>query len=247
MSELLAGKRALVTGASRGVGKQISYALGQLGCRLILHARKKDNLKETAGLVQSLGIDIDFVEGDLSNKEGVLSIIEQVKAIEPDIDILYNNAAMGSTYRHNIFAHTWEEWETMFSANVFALYTLASTFVPGMIERGYGRVINLTSGIKHQPQLAPYGATKAAVDKITDDIAIALPPGVRMNTVDPGWLKTDMGGEHAEHPVQDVLPGILVPLFVEDDGPNGQFFSAIDYDQRVVEKYNLQDLKPALE
>ena len=70
-----------------------------------------------------------------------------------------------------------------------------------------------------------------AVDKLSDDLAVKLKnTGVRINTLDPGWLRTDLGGEHADHPVEAVLPGALAPALIEDDGPNGQFFSAIDHD-----------------
>ena len=105
-----------------------------------------------------------------------------------------------------------------------------ASFIPAMIENGFGRVINLTSGIKDLPELAPYGATKWAVNKLTDDIASKLTnTGVRINTLDPGWLRTDLGGENADHAVEAVLPGALAPALVENDGANGQFFSAIDH------------------
>jgi NAD(P)-dependent dehydrogenase (short-subunit alcohol dehydrogenase family) len=82
----------------------------------------------------------------------------------------------------------------------------------------------------NQPELAPYGASKWAVNKLTDDIASKLEnTGVRINTLDPGWLQTDLGGKNAEHPVEAVLPGALAPVLVEDDGANGQFFSAINH------------------
>jgi NAD(P)-dependent dehydrogenase (short-subunit alcohol dehydrogenase family) len=98
-----------------------------------------------------------------------------------------------------------------------------------MIKRGFGRVINLTSGIKDQPEMAPYSTSKAAVDKLTKDIAGKLEnTGVRINMLDPGWLKTDMGGENAWHEIEEVLPGALVPAVIEDNGPNGHFFSAIE-------------------
>lgn len=99
-----------------------------------------------------------------------------------------------------------------------------------MIKNGFGRVINVTSGIKDLPELAPYGASKWAVNKLTDDIAVKLKgTGVRINTLDPGWLRTDLGGENADHPVEAVLPGALAPVLIENDGPNGEFFSAIDH------------------
>jgi NAD(P)-dependent dehydrogenase (short-subunit alcohol dehydrogenase family) len=104
-----------------------------------------------------------------------------------------------------------------------------------MIENGFGRVINLSSGIMNQPELAPYGASKWAVNKLTDDIAFKLRnTKVRINTLDPGWLRTDMGGTNAEHPVEAVLPGALAPALIDDDGPNGQFFSSINHNLDMV-------------
>jgi len=74
------------------------------------------------------------------------------------------------------------------------------------------------------------GVSKWAVNKLTDDLAVKLKDtGVRINTLDPGWLRTDLGGENADHPVEAVLPGALAPALIEDEGPNGQFFSAIDH------------------
>ena len=141
-------------------------------------------------------------------------------------------------FHENIWEHSWEEWIETFKVNVFAMYTLCGAFIPQMIENKFGRVINLTSGIKDTPELAPYGTSKGAVDKLTADLAIKLKnTGVRINTLDPGWLRTDMGGENAEHPVEAFLPGGLAPALIEDDGPNGQFFSAIDH------KLELQEIK----
>jgi 3-oxoacyl-[acyl-carrier protein] reductase len=135
------------------------------------------------------------------------------------------------TARHdNYWNHSWEEWIETFKVNVIAMYHLCGAFIPAMIENGFGRVINLTSGIMDQPELAPYGASKWAVNKLTDDIAVKLHgTGVRINTLDPGWLRTDLGGQNAHHPVEATLPGALAPALVDDDGPNGEFFSAIDH------------------
>ncbi len=98
-----------------------------------------------------------------------------------------------------------------------------------MIERGFGRVVNVTSGIKDQPQLMPYAASKAALDKYVYDMAPHLAgTGVTMNLLDPGWLRTDLGGSQAPNPVESVLPGALMPVLVED-GTSGKWFNAQDY------------------
>lgn len=222
------GKNALVTGSSRGIGQQIAVGLAILGCNIIVHGRKKESCAKTLELLKQYSVKTYCVFGELSDEKLVKNLIEQVKSLNIPIDILYNNAAHMTNFHADYFEHSWEEWMDTFKVNVFALYDLCGAFVPGMIDRGFGRVINLSSGIQGQPELAPYGATKWAVNKITDDLASKLHgTGVRINAIDPGWIKTDMGGENAEHPVEAVLPGILAPALVADDGPNGEFFSAI--------------------
>jgi 3-oxoacyl-[acyl-carrier protein] reductase len=226
----LSGRHALITGSSRGIGQQIAIGLAQHGCNIIVHGRALENCKKTEDILKEYNVKVYSVFGDLSDKQQLQSMIQQVKDFDLNIDILYNNAAIMTKYHHDFWAHSWDEWMDTFTVNVIALYDLCAAFIPSMVENGFGRVINLTSRIKDQPELAPYGASKWAVDKITDDLASKLQnTNVRINTLDPGWLRTDMGGENAEHPVEAVLPGALFPALIENDGPNGQFFSAIDH------------------
>lgn len=226
----ITGKNALVTGSSRGIGQQIALGLATLGCNIIVHGRKKESCTKTLKLLEQFPVKTYCVFGELSDEKLVEQLVGQVKALDIPIDILYNNAAHMTNFHADYYEHSWQEWTDTFKVNVFALYDLCGAFIPEMIERGFGRVINLSSGIQGQPELAPYGATKWAVNKITDDLAAKLEgTGVRINAIDPGWIKTDMGGENAEHPVEAVLPGILAPALVEDDGPNGEFFSAIKH------------------
>lgn len=226
----LTGKNALITGASRGIGQQIAQGLAKLGCNIIVHGRTKESCLKTMELLKKYNVAVYCVYGELSEEEKVNQLIKQVRDLQITIDILYNNAAIMTAFHDEIWNHTWEEWTDTFKVNVFAMYSLCGAFIPVMIKNGFGRVVNLTSGIKDTPQLAPYGASKWAVDKLTDDIASRLEnTGVRINTLDPGWLRTDLGGDKADHPVEAVLPGALAPALVEDNGDNGKFFSAIDH------------------
>jgi NAD(P)-dependent dehydrogenase (short-subunit alcohol dehydrogenase family) len=226
----LEGKNALITGSSRGVGQQIAQALAKLGCNIIVHGRTMESCTKTLDLLKEHNVNVYCVYGELSEESQVMQLISQVQNLNIRIDILYNNAAIMTPRHEDYWKHSWEEWMLTFKVNVFAMYTLCGAFIPAMIENGYGRVINLTSGIMDQPELAPYGASKWAVNKLTDDIASKLEnTGVRINTLDPGWLQTDLGGKNAEHPVEAVLPGALAPVIVADDGANGQFFSAINH------------------
>jgi 3-oxoacyl-[acyl-carrier protein] reductase len=226
----LAGKNALITGSSRGVGQQIAHALAKLGCNIIVHGRTRESCTKTMDILKEYNVNVYCVYGELSEESQVMQLISQVQNLKIRIDILYNNAAIMTPRHEDYWNHSWEEWMLTFKVNVFAMYSLCGAFIPAMIENGYGRVINLTSGIMDQPELAPYGASKWAVNKLTDDIASKLEnTGVRINTLDPGWLRTDLGGKNAEHPVEAVLPGALAPVLVADDGANGQFFSAINH------------------
>jgi NAD(P)-dependent dehydrogenase (short-subunit alcohol dehydrogenase family) len=225
----LKGKNAFITGSSRGVGQQIALGLAQLGCHVIVHGRKKENNKETLRLLKDYSVNTYSVYGDLSDENQISDLIDQVRALQIPVDILYNNAGIMRAYREDIWSHTTEDWLETYKVNVVAMYKLCSAFIPGMIENNFGRVVNTTSRIMDQPQLAPYGASKWAVDKLSQDIATAVKDTpVRINYMDPSWLRTDLGGEHADNPVEAALPGALAPLLIDDDGPNGQFFSAIE-------------------
>lgn len=232
------GKNAFITGSSRGIGQQISIGLAKLDCNIIVHGRTRDNCNSTLERLKEFKINTYCVYGELSDEKSVKQLIAQVQDLNINIDILYNNAAIMTSYHENIWTHSWEDWIDTFKVNVIAMYSLCSAFIPAMINNGYGRVINISSGIKDKPELAPYGASKLAVNKLTDDIASKLQnTGVRINYLDPGWLQTDMGGKNAEHPVEAVLPGALAPVLIEDNGPNGQFFSAIDHNLELSDNH----------
>ncbi len=224
----LKNKNAFITGSSRGIGQQIALGLARLGCNIVVHGRTRESCEKTLNLLKPLAVKTYCVFGELSDESQVNALIEQVRGLGIRIDILYNNAAIMTPYQGDFWKHSWDNWLDTMRVNVCALYSLCAAFIPAMIENGFGRVINLSSGIMHEPELAPYGASKWAVNKLTDDIASRLhKTGVRINTLDPGWLKTDMGGPNAQHPVTAVLPGALAPALIENDGPNGTQFSAI--------------------
>ncbi len=227
--KLLEDRWALITGSSRGIGQQIALGLAERKCNVIIHGRSLENTARTMELLKPSGVKTYAVSGVLDSSNGVEELINKVNDLPVKLDILYNNAAVMSQW-----LPMWQipqtEWLKIFQTNLFAMVQLCTAFAPGMKERGFGRIINLTSGIKDTPELTPYSVSKAAVDKYSRDLAYELRgSNVLVNYLDPGWLKTDMGGPNADHPVETVLPGALVPALLEDNGPSGQFFAAQDY------------------
>jgi NAD(P)-dependent dehydrogenase (short-subunit alcohol dehydrogenase family) len=144
-------------------------------------------------------------------------------------DAAYNNAAVMTPFCRDWLSVPPEDLRASFEVNLVALVRICHRLLPGMIARGWGRVVNVTSGIADQPELIAYAISKAAVDKFVRDSVCRLQgTGVLMNLLDPGWLRTDLGGPEAPGAVESVLPGALVPVLI-DDGTTGQLFAAQDY------------------
>lgn len=229
MKTKLTGKWALVTGSSRGIGQQIAIGLAQLDCNIILHGRTLENVRQTREELQAFNVQVHTVEGDLATLDGTREIVSGVEAGPGYVDILYNNAAI-SCDSTPVFEFDINVWQQVFQVNVFAITELCNAFAPGMKQRNWGRIVNVTSGIADQPNLAPYSVSKAAVDKLTQDLAFEFKDtNVRVNCIDPGWIRTDLGGPNAWDAVESVLPGMLAPVIIDDKGPNGRLFKAQDY------------------
>jgi 3-oxoacyl-[acyl-carrier protein] reductase len=219
------GKWALVTGASRGIGRQVSLGLAQYSCNLVLHSRDIANTKSLADLLAGTGVQVRQVAGELSDQNQVDAMLKGI----PPIDILYNNAAIMTPFHSDWQNVPAEDFRKSFEVNIISLIRICHHLIPGMVKRRWGRIINVTSGIKDQPELIAYAISKAAVDKFVFDTVIRLKDtGVLMNLLDPGWLRTDLGGPKAPNAVESVLPGALVPALV-DDGTTGKLFCAQDY------------------
>ena len=224
----ISGKWALVTGASRGVGRQISLGLARAGCNVVLHSRLLESTATLAAELHELGVQTHQVAAELSDAAELTSMLESLLQSGPEIDILYNNAAIMTPYRQDWLNIPDEDYQRSFQVNVIALSRICHAFILGMKTRKWGRIVNVTSGIQNQPELIAYSISKGAVDKFTTDTSGHLAEhGVLMNTLDPGWLRTDLGGPNAPGDVTSVLPGALIPVLTETT--HGQLFRAQDY------------------
>lgn len=211
------GKWALITGSNRGIGYRVAIFMAQHGCNLILHSREKAHTKAVLQEVRALGVDAYDVEAELSEPAQVQRMIDEINARGTAVDILFNNAAVQIAYRTDYCKTPVNDYVQSFYINTIAPMMLCYEFIPKMVSRGFGRVINTTSGIRNEAEQAGYSASKAALDKVTADLAYKLNGSdVCINLTDPGWCRTDLGGPNAPNDPDSVIPGICVGAFVDD-------------------------------
>lgn len=211
------GKWALITGANRGVGYRIAIFMAKHGCNLILHSRSLEHTQKVLEEVKALGVQAYAVAAELSDLAQVQKMIDLINQKATPVDILFNDAGVQVAYRVDYYKTPSEDYTKSFLINTIAPMMLCYEFIPKMIERGWGRVINTTSGIRNEPEQAGYSASKAALDKVTNDLAGKLDgTDVCINLTDPGWCRTDLGGPNAPNDPDSVIPGICVGAFVDD-------------------------------
>ena len=231
----LKGRWVLVTGAARGIGRLAALKMAEQGCNLILHSRDTSHTASLEEELKAKGIDCHSVAADLNDISSVLKMLEKIDALGVDVDIVLNNAGLQIAYRTDYYNTPADDYEVSFNVNTIAPAMICYHFLPKMVERGFGRIVNTTSGIDKEPEQAGYSAAKAALDKITKDMASRLGgTGVAMNLTDPGWCRTDLGGPNAPNAPESAIPGVIVGAFV-DDSINGQIFHAQDFAGMTLE------------
>lgn len=229
------GRWALITGASRGLGKLVAKIMAKQGCNLILHSRNSAHCQEILEEVKALGVEAYTIEADLSDLKQVEKMLAEIDGKGTQVDIVLNNAGLQVTYRNDFLKTPAEDYETSFVINTIAPMMICYHFVEGMAQRGFGRIVNTTSGINLEPQQAGYSASKAALDKVTRDLgSIYQGTDVILSLTDPGWCRTDLGGSKAPNSPESAIPGLVVGAFV-DDKKSGRLFSAQEFAGMTLE------------
>ena len=197
----LQGRRALITGASKGLGRAMAVALGQHGAHLILVARDSEKLESVAKEVAATGAKADIFAADIAKEDQVLKLESDIQSKVGKIHILINNA--GTNLRKNITDFTLDEWRSVQDTNLTSVFLMCRSFVPHMKGSGYGRILNMTSIMAHvsMPQRTLYSSTKAALLGLTKALALELAAeGITVNGISPGPFATEMNTPILQNP-----------------------------------------------
>ncbi len=187
----LTGKAAIVTGASRGLGQQMSQALARAGADLVITSRSKDRLIESQRKIEAIGRRAVPLELEVREYDSIQRMADDAWAAYGKIDILVNNA--GCNVRKRAVEVTWEEWNLILDTNLRGPFFVSQAVAKKMIPRGYGRIINVGSvtSVFGYSGLAPYGASRGGVKQLTMSLADDWGSyGITVNCLAPGWFKT---------------------------------------------------------
>jgi NAD(P)-dependent dehydrogenase (short-subunit alcohol dehydrogenase family) len=189
----LKDRAAVVTGASRGLGKAIALALAADGAALALVARDTSKLEETAQEARALGVAAEVFPADVASESSIAALEKAVAARFGKIHILVNNA--GINLRKPIHEFSLDEWNRVVNTNLTSAFLMCRAFIPHMKGSGYGRILNLTSTMSHVslPGRTVYSATKTALLGLTRALALELAPdGITVVGISPGPFATDL-------------------------------------------------------
>lgn len=201
MNRPLESKIAIVTGASRGLGKAIAESLAGAGAQLALVARDVAQLETVAAACRTLGGSAEVFPADLSREADIERLGAQVRARFGRVDILVNNAGMN--IRKPLVEFTLEEWRQVMDTNLTSVFLMCRTFIPLMKGRGWGRILNLTSMMSHValPGRTAYCASKAGLLGLTRALALELAAdGITVVGISPGPVATEMNAPLLNNP-----------------------------------------------
>jgi NAD(P)-dependent dehydrogenase (short-subunit alcohol dehydrogenase family) len=201
MSEFLKGKAAVVSGASRGLGRAIAVALAAEGVHVALVARDAEKLEETAEAIRSGGGEAAVFAADITSEEQVAEVERSISARFGKVQILVNNA--GVNLRKPLVDFTLDEWRGVMDANHTSAFLMCRAFVPHMTGTGYGRIVNLSSIMGHVslPERAAYSSSKAALLGLTRALALELAgDDITVVTISPGPCSTEMNAPILNNP-----------------------------------------------
>jgi NAD(P)-dependent dehydrogenase (short-subunit alcohol dehydrogenase family) len=224
----LDGRLAVITGASKGLGKEMAAALAQAGAAVVLVARNRSLLEKVKAEIVERGGKAYAFPADVTVEAEVAALAEQVRAEAGAPDILINNA--GINLRKPLPEFTFDEWHAVIHTNLDGPFLCTRAFVPGMIEKKFGRIINIASTLAHValPLRTAYSASKFGVLGMTKALALELAPhNVTANAISPGPFATEINTVLLQDPVRKAEFTAKIPLGrwgnLEEIGPLAVF------------------------
>lgn len=219
-------RTALVTGGNRGIGLEICRGLGRAGLAVLLGSRDPKLGEAAAAELRREKLDVRGEVVDVSKAESIEGLAGRLEASKISVDVLVNNAAVyppGTT-----LSMTEEAIAEAVGTNFLGPLRLCRTFIPGMVKRRYGRIVNLSSGYGSFAEglggPSAYCLTKAAINALTLQLSTELPAFVKVNSGCPGWVKTRMGGDEAPLTAVEGADTMVWLATLPDDGPTGGFY-----------------------
>lgn len=226
-----AGKIAVVTGGNRGIGREVCRQLGEAGACVILGSRDPAKGKAAAAEIRALGFDVNAQALNLDNVESIVRFATILKQTFGRVDILINNAGIfpGRESNRNTDALQADPrgLRSAFETNVVGPLLLCQVLAP--LLKGGSRIVNVSSGMGQLADMGTghpgYRLSKAALNALTRILAGELADrGVKVNSVCPGWVRTDMGGASAPRTPAEGARSVLWAAALPNDGPTGGFF-----------------------
>jgi NAD(P)-dependent dehydrogenase (short-subunit alcohol dehydrogenase family) len=230
------GRVALVTGANRGIGLEVCRQLARHHLRVILTGRDAAKADAAARSLARSGLDVTPKVLDITNADSIQAVKLSIEGEFGAIDVLVNNAAILLSENAAVLEIAMDDFRATIETNVLGAIAVSQAFVPGMIKRRHGRVVNVSSTagqLAGMGTYAPaYSISKAALNAFTRQLAAATTgTGVLVNAACPGWVRTDMGGRNAPRSVSEGAETIVWLATLPPGGPTGGFFS----DRRAIE------------
>ena len=188
------GKVALITGASRGIGRAIAIELAKNGASISINYNSDiKSAKETQKLVNKTGVKSEIFKADVSKQKDVKTLIKNTEKKLGPIDLLVTNAGIALLSK-SLLELDYDVWKKTMATNVDGTLLPIKEVLPGMIKRKFGRIVCISSiaGLGMRPNMITYGTSKAAVIALVRNLSAAVAPHVRINSVAPGLIETDM-------------------------------------------------------
>lgn len=220
---------ALVTGANRGLGLEIARQLLAHGLRVVLTGRDEAATHRALEALGAAGKNALAVRLDVTDPASIAAARRTAEERLGPVDVVVNNAAVLLQENDGLLSIPRDAFRATFDTNVFGAMEVCRVFVPPMAERGYGRVVNVSSGVGQFARMSTYAPaysiSKTALNAFTRVLAATYQGhGMLVNAVDPGWVRTDMGGKSAPRSVEQGAETAVWLATLPEDGPTGGFF-----------------------